>query len=147
MAFSTTTLVRSAAIILVLATSAFAAVPSPPIGKLNRIGDAALARSQKAVASADAAIDKAAAKGKTEKAVAAADRARAQLASIASKAHASLDKMHGSLEAKFATAENAGTIMFALDFTARRVEVRIDQHLTECLADLDQALSDAGIEP
>lgn len=130
-----------------VASSAMAASPSSPVSKLSRIGETNLTRSLKIVASADAAIDKAMKKGLPEKALAAADRARGQLEAVAGKSMASLEKTHQSLEAKFTKAENADQLVLALDFTAQHVEVLIDQHLTQCLENLDQSLADAGLQP
>lgn len=131
--------------VLAVATASIAGSVASPASKLDRIGDVAVAKCQKTADTAASAIAKAAAKGKNEKAMASAERARAQLESIAAKAHASLDKTLASLEKKLANAANAQQVMLALDFTMLQTSNSIELHLDWCLAEIDEALADAGL--
>lgn len=141
------TLARTALVSLVVVAAAHAASPAIPASKVSKIADAAIARSAKIVVAADAQIDKLAAKNMDAKALAAAERARAQLQTNAAKAHVTIDKSRDAFEAKYAAEENAAQIMLALNFAASRADAAVDQHLAQCLADIDESLTENGISP
>lgn len=133
------------ACILAMSSAAFARPAASPASKLERIGDAAVAKCLKTSEAAVSAIAKAAAKGDDDKALAAAERARAKLEAIADKARSSIAKTYASLERKIAGTESEDHLMLSLNFAENQANNSIERQLRWCRGEITQALADAGL--
>lgn len=120
-------------------------VTSPAIAKMERLATSAEARAVTVASAADAAIDRAAARGQANAAIAQAERARATVRTLGDRASAGIERSRAATARRLASAEGNETSLAIINLAANRLQVRVDEHVESCLADIDQSLEDAGI--
>lgn len=125
--------------------SAHAADTGPLVARLDRLVDANETRLIALAHSADTAIDRMAARNADAAALAVAGRVRTQIETMSARTRLTLERTRDSLIRKFATGADAGQVRATLNLSAVRLGAEIDQHLAQCLAEIDASLADAGL--